>query len=110
MIAAPHTPVVLVYSARSEDRLIYREELERIGSTEDSVIVKFALTRAVPPDWAGYSRRIDQAMIAEALGDDPPSGPVYIGGSSAFVETVANAAMSCGVNAKDIRTERFGPT
>jgi ferredoxin-NADP reductase len=109
-IAAPRIRVVLVYSARAENRLIYREELERIGSTDDLATVEFALTRVVPPGWSGYPRRIDREMVAQALGDNPSSGPAYICGSNAFVEAAAAASMSCGVKAKDIRTERFGPT
>jgi ferredoxin-NADP reductase len=98
-------PVRVLYSARSLDDVIYREEL--MGLPLD---VRFTLTRTHPEGWTGYTRRIDEEMlddIAWPPADDPL---VYICGPTAFVETAAAALVARGHAAARIKTERFGPT
>ena len=48
----------LVYSSRSWEQIIYREELERLASSTDGPKVTHTLTRSQPPGWTGYSRRV----------------------------------------------------
>ena len=102
-------PVRVLYSARSLDDVIYREELMQFAPDGD-VDVRFTLTRAQPPDWHGYSRRIDQELLDDVSwlpADDPL---VYICGPTPFVETAAAALVASGHRPERIRTERFGPT
>ena len=47
----------LLYSARTFDDLIYRNELMELGAD-----VRFTLTREAPPDWEGHRGRIDQRL------------------------------------------------
>src|SRR5215212_3729277 len=51
-------PARLLYSSRSYQELIYREELSSLAST-NGVQVFFTLTRQWPEDWKGHRRRID---------------------------------------------------
>jgi ferredoxin-NADP reductase len=98
----------LLLSSRSWDDVIYRDELERIA--DDGVTVVHTLTRAQPPGWSGYARRVDKAMLEEIA---PPSGEhplVYVCGPTPFVEAVATALVELGHAADRIRTERFGAT
>jgi ferredoxin-NADP reductase len=97
-------PARLLYSARSHERLIYREELQPLAE------VSFALTREQPPGWTGYARRVDAEMLAEA-GWPAVDGPaVFVCGPTAFVEAVAELLLGLGHRPDRIRTERFGPT
>jgi ferredoxin-NADP reductase len=57
-------PVRLLYSARTPDDLIYREELTRLDS-EDMIDVRFTLTREQPEGWHGYRRRIDRRLLED---------------------------------------------
>ena len=101
-------PAVLLLSSRSWDDVIYRDELERLGG--DGLAVVHTLTRAQPDGWAGYSRRVDAAMLAE-VGPTAQENPhVYVCGPTPFVEAVAEALVGLGHDASRIRTERFGPT
>ncbi|HYZ91929.1 MAG TPA: ferredoxin reductase [Actinomycetota bacterium] len=101
-------PAVLLFSSRSWDDVIYRDELERLGG--DGLAVVHTLTRAQPDGWAGYSRRVDAAMLAE-VGPTAQENPhVYVCGPTPFVEAVAEALVGLGHDASRIRTERFGPT
>jgi ferredoxin-NADP reductase len=102
-------PTRLLYSARSQDELIYRDEL-MAASASDGVEVAFTLTRQQPAGWDGYDRRIDRELIAE-VGWPPEQRPLtYVCGPTAFVEVAADALVSLGHEPGRIRTERFGAT
>ena len=58
-------PVRMLYSARSMEDVIYREELGRLAE-RDLIDVHFTLTRERPVGWTGYRRRIDPEMLGEA--------------------------------------------
>jgi ferredoxin-NADP reductase len=102
-------PVRLLYSARAEPELIFREELERAGD-EGPVDVRFTLTRERPPGWRGYGRRIDRELIAGVAWPPAERPLVYVCGPTGFVEAAAGALVSLGHDPGRIRTERFGPT
>jgi ferredoxin-NADP reductase len=101
-------PVRLLYSSRSWDDVIYRAELSAAAS--EGVSVFHALTRAQPPGWTGYARRVDKQMLAEVawpVADGPLS---YVCGPTSFVESVASGLVELGYPAERIKTERFGAT
>jgi ferredoxin-NADP reductase len=98
----------LLFSSRSWDDVIFRDELDRQDG--EGVRVMHTLTRSQPPGWTGYARRVDAEMLAE-VGPDPSELPrVFVCGPTAFVETVAEALVELGHEAGAIKTERFGAT
>jgi ferredoxin-NADP reductase len=99
----------LLYSSRSLNEVIYREELMRLA-TDDGVDVRFALTREWPEGWPGHRGRIDRELLEEVAWPPSEEPIVYICGPSAFVETAAAALVENGHQPRRIRTERFGPT
>jgi ferredoxin-NADP reductase len=99
------TPMKLLYSSRTRDDIIYRGELEKLG-----IDVVHTLTRAQPPDWTGYSRRIDVDMLREVAWPASESPRVYVCGSTRFVDAAADGLLELGYEANWIRTERFGAT
>ena len=99
------TPMKLLYSSRTWDDIIYRDELEKLG-----IDVVHTLTRAQPPDWTGYSRRIDVDMLREVAWPASESPRVYVCGSTRFVDAAADGLLELGYEANWIRTERFGAT
>jgi ferredoxin-NADP reductase len=104
------TPARLLYSSRSLEDVIYRRELERLAAAGDGLTVTHTLTRAQPPGWDGYDRRIDAAMLKEA-GWPPGERPlVYVCGPTRLVEAVADDLVALGHEPDLVRTERFGPT
>ncbi len=102
-------PVRLLYSARTPDDLIYREELTRLDS-EDMIDVRFTLTREQPEGWHGYRRRIDRRLLEDVAWPAIEQPLVYVCGPTPFVETAANELVALGHDARRIRTERFGPS
>ena len=101
-------PVRLLYSSRSLDELIYRDEL--LDGAYGGVDIRVALTRAWPDDWRGHRGRIDRDLLRE-LAWAPSERPLaYICGPTAFVEAAAEWLVENGQDPGRIRTERFGPT
>jgi ferredoxin-NADP reductase len=98
----------LLFSSRSWDDVIYREELERLDGSGLRVV--HTLTRSQPAGWTGYARRVDSSMLSE-VGPGPDGRPlVYVCGPTPFAETVAEALVRLGHETRAIKTERFGPT
>jgi ferredoxin-NADP reductase len=98
----------LLASWRAWDDVIYRDELARLEG--GGLRVAHTLTRAQPPGWTGYARRVDAAMLAE-VGPGPEAAPqVFVCGPTPFVEAVAEALVGLGHEPDRIKTERFGPT
>jgi ferredoxin-NADP reductase len=107
-VAGDNTETLLLYSSRSQDDVIYRDELERLSGSGLTVV--HALTDSQPPGWTGYARRVDAEMLAE-VGPRPAKRPrVYACGPTPFVEAVAEALVQLGHDPLAIKTERFGPT
>jgi len=107
--AGINDPARLLYSARTYEQIIYRDELEALAR-KDGLTVSYALTRSQPPGWKGYTRRIDDAMLREVSGPLGPDALAYICGPTALVEVAADGLERVGLPAEHIRTERFGPT
>ena len=102
-------PARLLYSARSLEEVIYRDELMRLSSSED-VDVRLTLTREQPEGWRGYARRIDRELVAEVAWPPDERALVYVCGPTGFVEAAAEALVALGHEPGRIRTERFGPS
>ena len=102
-------PVHLLYSARSLSDVIYKDELERLARQPD-VMVEFTLTREAPPDWHGFRRRIDHAMLQESGWPAADEPQVFVCGPTPLVESVATQLVELGHEPARVRTERFGPT
>jgi ferredoxin-NADP reductase len=107
--AGSDVPVRYLSSARSVDRILYKEELERLGETE-GIGVLHTLTREHPEGWTGLTRRVDAEMLqahAFAAGEGPLC---FVCGPTPFVEAVATTLVGLGHPAERVKTERFGPT
>jgi len=100
----------LIFSSRQYEDIIYRDELELLAARDDRLRIAHTLTRSQPSGWTGYTRRIDQAMLGEAVAPLGNGVRAFICGPTALVETAANALLRLGLPADRIRTERFGPT
>src|SRR6185295_9704827 len=103
-------PARLLFSSRTYDEIIYRDELDKLSDGNGGFDVLHTLTRQQPEGWTGFSRRIDEAMLAEVLEPLGAATRAYACGPTALVEVVANALVRLGLPADRIRTERFGPT
>jgi ferredoxin-NADP reductase len=106
---AASVPARLLYSSRSWDEVIYREELSRLG-THAETDVRFTLTRAWPEGWRGDRGRINRTLLAEVCWAPSDHPLIYVCGPNGFVEAAAGTLVEIGHDAGRIRTERFGPS
>ena len=91
----------LLYSSRTLEDVIYRAELER-----EEVV--HTLTRAQPPGWTGYARRVDTELLHEVAWPADEGPLAFVCGPTSFVESVAASLVELGYAPERIRTERFG--
>ena len=100
----------LIYSSRFYEDIIYRDELDRLASGDSELEVVHTLTRAQPPGWTGYQRRIDAGLLGEIVWPPEQRPLAFICGPTQFVETAASGLISLGYEPTRVKTERFGPT
>lgn len=103
-------PTRLLFSSRTHADIIFHDELDQLDSVRDGLVVFHTLTRDHPAGWTGYTRRIDQDMLAEIIGPLGRSVRAFICGPTLLVESVADGLVQFGIEPARIRTERFGPT
>ena len=103
-------PAALLYSARTREDVIYREELTDLARGDARFTLRITLTRDSAPAWSGAVGRIAlpavQALL-EGLGGEADS---FVCGGTGFVETASALLLQAGQPGAAIRTERFGPT
>lgn len=102
-------PARLLYSARSQEDVVFRSELDRLAAG-GGLGVFLTLTRARPPGWTGYARRVDPTMLAEVAWPPDRRPLAFVCGPTPFVESVASGLVALGHAPGRIKTERFGPT
>ena len=99
----------VLVSARSDEDALYRDELEGL-EPRAGLHVDWTYTRTPPPDWSGYARRVDAAMLAD-VAPAPEARPlIFVCGPTPFVEAVADLLVDGGHDPRAIHAERFGPT
>jgi ferredoxin-NADP reductase len=103
-------PARLLLSSRTAEDILYRAELDRLAAGDPAVEVVHTLTRAQPPGWTGYARRIDAEMLAEVAWPPAERPLVYVCGPTRLVEAAAGQLVGLGHEPGRVRTERFGPT
>jgi ferredoxin-NADP reductase len=94
----PELDMRLVYSVRYPDDVIYADEID-----DDAVLT---YTREAPDGWKGHTGHIDAELVHA-----PSEGAslAFVCGSNGFVETASSLLLELGMEARAIRTERFGP-
>ncbi len=112
VIGAAHA--MLLYSARTWNDVIFREELLRQETLQAGLQLRFAITRGSLSDGAAargadYVRRVDETMLREIVAAMPVAPALcFVCGNNGFVGTVADALVAIGVPPATIRTERYG--
>jgi ferredoxin-NADP reductase len=109
-VARHRLPARLLYSSRSWDEVIYRDELARMAENDESLEVTHTLTREQLGDWTGFKRRIDRVMLEEVTWPPSEQPNVFVCGPTPLVESVAATMVDLGHKPEHVKTERFGPT
>jgi len=98
-------PARLLYSSRSIQDVIYRNELDQYRGNAE---VWYTLTRRQPPGWGGFGGRVDDAMLARIAWPASQRPLAFICGPTPFVEAVAELLVARHYPESRVKTERFG--
>jgi ferredoxin-NADP reductase len=102
-------PAFLLFSSRTWEDVIFRNELLALDAKDDGFQLAHALTRDQPWREQVFGRRVDAAMVAELVGRLPgPPRHVFVCGGNPFVEAASQGTIEAGVAPSMIRTERYG--
>jgi ferredoxin-NADP reductase len=107
--AARNTDALLIYSARSWEDLIFRDELLEMERADARFAMRITTTRELPRRPHDLGARLDAEHLRSTLhswGASPEH--VYVCGATAFVEVVTRALVTDGIAAERVRTERYG--
>ena len=107
---ASEAPFRLVYSARSVDEVLYRDELATRSSADDRLTVDHIYTRSAPVGYGRRPSRIDKVDLADLSWAAGSAPRCYVCGPNGFVESASELLLALGHAPAMIRTERFGPT
>lgn len=108
-LRAPSVPALLVYSARTFEEVLFRDELLRMDAHDAGFRLALATTRGPAGRAGDREGRLDRGALAEILaawGHAPAHA--YVCGSNAFVGAMAEGLVAIGVEARKVRTERYG--
>ena len=99
-------PVRLVYSNRSEDEIVYRDELEALEKQNPNFRVLQTLTRTTDDGWRGRTGRIDRELLQEVARDltDPM---YYVSGTPSMVVGTLRLLRALNVPDEDLEVEAF---
>ena len=97
----------MLYSSRSFEEVIYRDELDHLVSNTTHLEVVYTLTRVQPPGWKGYHRRIDTEMLREVAWPSDQHPLIFICGPTPFVETAAARRLISGYGDGSFRPNNF---
>jgi ferredoxin-NADP reductase len=97
-------PVRLLYSVRTDDDVIGRDELR----PRPGVDIVLTYTREAPDGWPGPTGRLDRDKLARHAVPPEQRPAIMVCGSTPFVETVTRQLVALGHAADQIKTERYG--
>lgn len=99
----------LVYSARTWDEVLWRDEILALEARGDGLDVAFAITRGAPGRAGDVAGRLDADRLRAQLSAwGGPPARTYVCGANRFVEAMTQALVRGGIAAASIRAERYG--
>jgi len=100
--------LTMLYSSKTWDHVIYRDELEGLREKMDCLKIMHTLTRMNGHDWHGFCGRISRDMIQQCLPKDKlEESRCYICGPPQMVDAASAILREMGVPAEQILVEKY---
>ena len=109
-LSGAEVPAALLYSARTREDVIYRDELTDLARNDPRLTLRITLTRDSEPGWSGAIGRIDLPAVQSVTKHFGGVADSFVCGSADFVEAASALLLQAGQPRDAVRTERFGPT
>ncbi|WP_421937429.1 2Fe-2S iron-sulfur cluster-binding protein [Phenylobacterium sp.] len=101
--------IFFIYSARSTDEMLFREELEQLERRHANLsVLCTAETRTPGTSWLGPEGRLTRELLQAAV-PDLGRRRVHLCGPPAMMAAMKGVLQELGVSPEQLRTEAFGP-
>lgn len=102
------TDVIFIYSARTQEDIIFREELELMASKYSNFKLAITLTgKEFDSTWSGYTGRLNETMLSR-IAPDFQERVVYACGCGGFLENVQTMFEQLKFPMQNYYQESFG--
>lgn len=98
------TNIIMLYSNKTQDEIVFKDELEEMQTADPNIIIKNVLTRE--PDWKGLKGHIDADMIKAQI-PDYKERVFYICGPPSLNEAMKKALQGLNLREDQIKLEDF---
>ena len=100
--------VKFIYSVKSPEEIIYKNELEKIKTSNRNFDYAVTITRAEEDgSWQGRKGRIDLDLLKENI-EDVEKSLYYLCGPKEFVDNIISMLQSLGAKREQIKTDVSG--
>lgn len=99
--------IVLLYSCRTSNLFIYREELEFLQHRHANLKVVATMTRDPGTDWMGLQGHLTRETIASVV-PDIAARRIHLCGPQPMMDAIQGALAELGVPPESVMTEAFG--
>ena len=98
---------VLFYTTRTRERVLYKEELEKLHEKNSGIKVVITLTREKPTNWVGECGRINHEMINKHT-NKASEHDWWMCGPMDLIKNMRVCLTGMGVDGKKLRMEGWG--
>lgn len=99
------TPITLIVSHKTQDQILYREELEKIQKTHQSIKIVTTITDPTS-GWTGLTGRINTNLLQKSV-DSLGDKLYYIAGPDPMIEGMQKTLLEMGISEDKILTDGF---
>lgn len=111
LVNEPNSKITLLYCSRSEEQIIFREELEGLEAKYPGKLKVIHNLTQPGPEWTGLSGRLDAERIKETLVQNQATDAekvVYLTcGPQGLMETTFSVLETLGVDSETVLKENF---
>lgn len=98
--------IILIYSARTPDLIVYKNELENLSKINPNFTFIPTITRPDSQQWDGRIGRISQALLKENI-KNPENSLCYICGPKEFIASTVEILKYIGIPDSFIKIDRW---
>jgi ferredoxin-NADP reductase len=100
--------IYLIYSARTEADLIFRDELDYLAKRHPNLHVCQTVSDTMADNWQGEQGRISLELLQRYV-PELGKAPIHICGPAEFNKSLKQLLLDHGIPASQIQMESFGP-
>lgn len=104
----PHPPIHLIFGTRTQNDLLYVDELKQLEEEMEGFYFVPTLSREKWDGRQGYVHEVYEDLVKEKKGGSPPPAQFYLCGWKAMVDEAKQRIQGLGYERKAIHQELYG--